>query len=59
MRGRTLLRVMLTFVLVAAGLTATTITTSAPAHADECYTWSRTLSSGASGSDAAGDVGLP
>lgn len=53
MRGRTLLRVMLTFVLVAAGLTATTITTSAPAHADECYTWSRTLSSGASGSDVA------
>lgn len=53
MRGRTLLRVMLTFVLVAAGLTATTIRASAPAYADECYTWGRTLSSGTSGSDVA------
>ena len=40
-------------VLVLAGLVAITATTAAPAHADECYSWSRTLSQGASGADVA------
>jgi len=52
MRGQRVLRALLTFVLAAAGLTATAVTVSAPAaHADECYTWSRTLGSGATGAD--------
>lgn len=54
MRGHRILRALLTFVLASAGLTAGAVTVSAPAaHADECYTWSRTLSSGTSGSDVA------
>ncbi len=39
-------------VLVLSSLGVVTAT-SAPAHADECYSWSRTLSEGASGSDVA------
>ena len=36
-----------------ASLVAVTTATTVPAHADECYTWSRNLSSGASGADVA------
>jgi zinc D-Ala-D-Ala carboxypeptidase len=39
-------------VLVLSSLVVVTAT-SAPAHADECYSWSRTLSEGTSGSDVA------
>jgi len=35
------------------GLTIVTTVTASSAHADECYTWSRNLGSGTSGSDAA------
>ncbi|WP_245715298.1 D-Ala-D-Ala carboxypeptidase family metallohydrolase [Nocardioides szechwanensis] len=34
-------------------LVALTTATTAPAHADECYSWTRTLSSGATGDDVA------
>ncbi|WP_235978792.1 D-Ala-D-Ala carboxypeptidase family metallohydrolase [Streptomyces lycii] len=44
-------RLLLTFVMLMAGLTAGTIATAGTAHADGCYTWSRTLSQGASGAD--------
>jgi zinc D-Ala-D-Ala carboxypeptidase len=37
--------------LMAPLLTVVAVTTAAPAHADECYTWGRTLSSGSTGSD--------
>ncbi|MFC4004341.1 D-Ala-D-Ala carboxypeptidase family metallohydrolase [Prauserella oleivorans] len=39
--------------LVVGGLTAATMVTPATAHADDCYTWDRTLQRGASGSDVA------
>ncbi|MGW2014800.1 D-Ala-D-Ala carboxypeptidase family metallohydrolase [Streptomyces sp. NPDC001927] len=39
-----------TLLMVAAALTGT-VATAGTAHADECYTWSRTLSSGMSGAD--------
>ena len=49
----TLQRGLVALFLLAASLLAVGATTTAPAAADECYTWSRTLSSGASGSDVA------
>lgn len=42
---------LLTLVVTLTSLVAVTAATTAPAHADECYTWSRTLSSGATGAD--------
>lgn len=39
--------------LTLASVVTRTAATSAPAHADECYTWGRSLSSGASGDDVA------
>ncbi len=39
------------FAVTLASLVAVTAATTVPAHADECYSWSRTLASGASGSD--------
>ncbi|WP_418955526.1 D-Ala-D-Ala carboxypeptidase family metallohydrolase [Streptomyces tritici] len=48
---RRTVRFVLGLVLVVTAAFAGTVATSAPAHADECYTWNRTLSSGMSGSD--------
>ncbi|MEV5884189.1 D-Ala-D-Ala carboxypeptidase family metallohydrolase [Streptomyces sp. NPDC052020] len=44
-------RVALTFVMIMAGIGVGTLATAGTAHADGCYTWSRTLSQGASGAD--------
>jgi zinc D-Ala-D-Ala carboxypeptidase len=41
------------FLLTVTGLVAISVGTAGPAAADECYTWTRTLSSGASGADVA------
>lgn len=50
----TRLRALLsTLAVTVVSLVAVTTTTPPPAHADECYTWGRTLSSGASGADVA------
>ena len=54
MRTSRLARSLAALALAAGGLTVATatVTATAPAaHADECFTWSRTLSSGTSGSD--------
>ncbi|MCM2578968.1 D-Ala-D-Ala carboxypeptidase family metallohydrolase [Streptomyces meridianus] len=48
---RRALRFLLTFVMIATVFSGVTVLTAAPAHADGCYTWSRTLSEGASGAD--------
>ncbi|WP_240797349.1 D-Ala-D-Ala carboxypeptidase family metallohydrolase [Streptomyces sp. F001] len=44
-------RLVLTFVMIMAGACAGTLATAGTAHADGCYTWSRTLSQGSSGAD--------
>ncbi|MET9879011.1 D-Ala-D-Ala carboxypeptidase family metallohydrolase [Actinacidiphila glaucinigra] len=44
-------RTLLTLVMIMAGAIAGVGATSGTAHADECYTWSRTLSQGSSGAD--------
>ncbi|WP_409474306.1 D-Ala-D-Ala carboxypeptidase family metallohydrolase [Streptomyces sp. HC307] len=44
-------RLVLTFVMIMAGACAGTLATASTAHADGCYTWSRTLSQGSSGAD--------
>jgi zinc D-Ala-D-Ala carboxypeptidase len=46
-------RLILSVVMVAAAALVGTVTTAGTAHADECYTWNRTLSQGMSGSDVA------
>lgn len=46
------LRAVLASLVLTAGL-LTSIAVTTPAHADECYSWTRTLSSGASGADVA------
>ena len=46
-------RLLLSIVMLMAALTAGTLATAGTAHADGCYTWSRTLSQGASGPDVA------
>ncbi|MFD3538457.1 D-Ala-D-Ala carboxypeptidase family metallohydrolase [Streptomyces sp. NPDC058662] len=46
-----LLRLCLTMVLLAAGLSAATVAMAGAAHADGCFTWTRTLRQGASGAD--------
>lgn len=44
-------RLLLILVMTMAFAWAGTVVTAGTAHADGCYTWSRTLSSGASGAD--------
>jgi zinc D-Ala-D-Ala carboxypeptidase len=48
---RRLLRTLTSLVLFVASGFAVTVATAAPAQADACYTWTRTLSEGASGED--------
>ncbi|WP_134766858.1 M15 family metallopeptidase [Nocardioides sp. 1609] len=50
LRLRTLLA---SLALTLFGVVVVTAATTAPAHADECYSWTRNLSSGASGADVA------
>ncbi|MFF8384488.1 D-Ala-D-Ala carboxypeptidase family metallohydrolase [Streptomyces kanasensis] len=50
MLGRTG-RLLLSFVMLMSALSVGVVTTAGTAHADGCYTWSRTLSQGASGAD--------
>ncbi|MEW2322445.1 D-Ala-D-Ala carboxypeptidase family metallohydrolase [Streptomyces griseoincarnatus] len=45
------LRLLLSVVMLMAGLAAGSLATAGTAHADGCYTWNRTLSQGASGAD--------
>ncbi|MBQ0971469.1 peptidoglycan-binding protein [Streptomyces sp. RK31] len=45
------LRLVLSVVMLMAGLAASSLATAGTAHADGCYTWNRTLSQGASGAD--------
>ncbi|MCI3156065.1 MULTISPECIES: D-Ala-D-Ala carboxypeptidase family metallohydrolase [Streptomyces] len=45
------LRLVLSIVMLMAGLAAGSLATAGTAHADGCYTWNRTLSQGASGAD--------
>ncbi|HET9381304.1 MAG TPA: D-Ala-D-Ala carboxypeptidase family metallohydrolase [Streptomyces sp.] len=44
-------RLLAAFVMITSGIAVGTVATAGTAHADGCYTWSRTLSNGASGSD--------
>ncbi|CAL9347305.1 Zinc D-Ala-D-Ala carboxypeptidase [Streptomyces sp. enrichment culture] len=44
-------RTVLALVMIASGFTAGVLATAGTAHADGCYTWSRTLSEGSSGAD--------
>jgi zinc D-Ala-D-Ala carboxypeptidase len=44
-------RALVSFVMILAGAVVGVGATAGTAHADECYTWSRTLSEGASGAD--------
>ncbi|MEU0114581.1 D-Ala-D-Ala carboxypeptidase family metallohydrolase [Streptomyces bobili] len=48
---RRMSRLLVSFVMVMAGVVIGVGATSGTAHADECYTWSRTLSEGSSGGD--------
>ncbi|MFC7221131.1 D-Ala-D-Ala carboxypeptidase family metallohydrolase [Streptomyces polyrhachis] len=48
---RRTVRLLLSVLLVAAGAIGGTVATAGTAHADECYTWGRTLSQGTSGAD--------
>jgi zinc D-Ala-D-Ala carboxypeptidase len=50
---RPLVRAVLAVLLGLGGAAAAVTAGAAPAHADGCYTWSRTLGSGASGADVA------
>ena len=49
----TLQRALVALTLLLSSLLAVGVGTTAPAAADECYTWSRTLGQGTSGSDVA------
>ncbi|MEV6963245.1 D-Ala-D-Ala carboxypeptidase family metallohydrolase [Streptomyces sp. NPDC051207] len=44
-------RLLVAFVMIMSGAVVGTVATAGTAHADGCYTWTRTLSEGASGSD--------
>ncbi|MEU5223696.1 D-Ala-D-Ala carboxypeptidase family metallohydrolase [Streptomyces toyocaensis] len=44
-------RLILSIVMLTTGMVAGTVATAGTAHADGCYTWTRTLSQGASGAD--------
>ncbi|MGW7431778.1 D-Ala-D-Ala carboxypeptidase family metallohydrolase [Streptomyces sp. NPDC054861] len=48
---RRAIRSLLSLVLLVVATLAGTVATAGTAHADECYTWGRTLSSGMSGAD--------
>jgi zinc D-Ala-D-Ala carboxypeptidase len=48
---RRTVRFVAALTLAAAATLVATVTTAAPAHADGCYTWGRTLSEGMSGED--------
>ncbi|MFF7178510.1 D-Ala-D-Ala carboxypeptidase family metallohydrolase [Streptomyces sp. NPDC008121] len=48
---RRAIRSLLSLVLLVVAALAGTVATAGTAHADECYTWGRTLSSGMSGAD--------
>lgn len=48
---RRTVRIVAALTMAAAATLVATVTTAAPAHADGCYTWGRTLSSGMSGED--------
>ncbi|MEE1927658.1 D-Ala-D-Ala carboxypeptidase family metallohydrolase [Streptomyces sp. TRM 70351] len=48
---RRVARSLLAFVMFAAAVLTGTVASAGPAYADACYTWNRTLSQGASGSD--------
>ncbi|WP_406468298.1 D-Ala-D-Ala carboxypeptidase family metallohydrolase [Streptomyces hirsutus] len=50
MLGRTA-RILLSFVMVMAGTVLGVSVTAGTAHADDCYTWNRSLSEGSSGTD--------
>ncbi|WP_055625855.1 D-Ala-D-Ala carboxypeptidase family metallohydrolase [Streptomyces hirsutus] len=50
MLGRTA-RILLSFVMVMVGTVLGVSATAGTAHADDCYTWNRSLSQGSSGSD--------
>jgi len=45
------IRLILSVVMIAAAALVGTVTTAGTAQADDCYTWNRTLSQGASGAD--------
>jgi zinc D-Ala-D-Ala carboxypeptidase len=45
------MRILLSTVVAFASFTTTIVLSAAPAHADGCYTWGRTLSQGTSGAD--------
>jgi zinc D-Ala-D-Ala carboxypeptidase len=51
MSRQALLRVFLALTLAIAGVGVYSVTSATPAYADGCFTWGRTLSSGASGED--------
>lgn len=48
---RRIARLLAAFVMITSGVVVGVGATAGAAHADECYSWSRTLSQGASGSD--------
>ncbi|MDW5325262.1 D-Ala-D-Ala carboxypeptidase family metallohydrolase [Plantactinospora sp. KLBMP9567] len=48
---RRTVRILAALTMAAAATLVTTVTTAAPAQADGCYTWGRTLSEGMSGED--------
>lgn len=48
---RRMSRALISFVMILAGAVIGVGATAGTAHADECYTWSRTLSTGATGAD--------
>ncbi|MDG4802628.1 D-Ala-D-Ala carboxypeptidase family metallohydrolase [Micromonospora sp. WMMD980] len=51
MRVNTLKRAAVAFALALPGAAVATAVAAPPAHADGCYTWTRTLASGSSGTD--------
>lgn len=48
---RRTVQLVLAFVMIMAATLGGVLATAAPAQADECYSWSRTLSEGMSGAD--------
>jgi zinc D-Ala-D-Ala carboxypeptidase len=48
-----ILRILLSCLLLTLSVTSVSVVAGAPAHADSCYTWGRTLSQGMSGDDVA------
>jgi zinc D-Ala-D-Ala carboxypeptidase len=48
---RRTVRLFIAFVMIMSGAVVGTVATAGTAHADGCYTWTRTLSAGSSGAD--------